>query len=80
MIIEPIALAPREAAKFVGLSKSRIYELLAAGEIEARKHGARTLVTTASLRAFLDRAPAARFGLTHSNVKDLEQARRNQTR
>ena len=57
MNIEPLALGVKDAATFIGLSKSRLYELIADGSIEARKLGARTVVPTASLRAFVDRAP-----------------------
>jgi excisionase family DNA binding protein len=57
MNIEPLALGVKDAANFIGLSKSRLYELIADGSIEARKLGARTVVPTASLRAFVDSAP-----------------------
>lgn len=57
MHIEPMVLGVKDAATFIGLSKSRLYELIADGQIEARKLGARTVVPTASLRAFVDAAP-----------------------
>jgi len=55
--IEPLVLGVKEAAAFIGLSKSRLYELIAGGQIEARKLGARTLVPTASLRSYVANAP-----------------------
>jgi excisionase family DNA binding protein len=55
--MEPIVLGVKEAAGFIGLSRSRLYELIADGSIEARKLGARTVVPIASLRAFVERAP-----------------------
>jgi excisionase family DNA binding protein len=55
--IEPMVLGVKDAATFIGLSRSRLYELIADGHIEARKLGARTVVPTASLRAFVDAAP-----------------------
>ena len=55
--IEPMVLGVKDAATFIGLSKSRLYELIAEGQIEARKLGARTVVPTTSLRAFVDAAP-----------------------
>lgn len=55
--MEPIVLSVKDAACFIGLSRSRLYELIADGSIEARKLGARTVVPTASLRAFVERAP-----------------------
>lgn len=57
MNLEPIALGVKDAAAFIGLSKSRLYELIATGDIEARKLGHRTVVPTASLRAFVEAAP-----------------------
>ena len=57
MTLEPIALGVKDAADYIGLSRSRLYELIATGEIEARKLGHRTVVPTASLRAFVDAAP-----------------------
>jgi excisionase family DNA binding protein len=53
--IEPRYISVREAARRAGVSRSRIYELLKSGEIEAVKDGARTLVIVASLDAWLDR-------------------------
>lgn len=57
MQIEPMVLGVKDAATFIGLSKSRLYELIGEGHIEARKLGARTVVPTASLRAFVEAAP-----------------------
>ena len=57
MNIEPMVLGVKDAAVFVGLSKSRLYELIGEGTIEARKLGARTVVPVASLRAFVEAAP-----------------------
>ena len=57
MEIEPLVLGVKDAATFVGLSKSRLYELIGDGTIEARKLGARTVVPVASLRAFVANAP-----------------------
>jgi excisionase family DNA binding protein len=52
-----MVLRVKDAAVFVGLSKSRLYELIGEGTIEARKLGARTVVPVASLRAFVEAAP-----------------------
>jgi len=57
MPIEPMVLGVKDAATFIGLSKSRLYELIADGQIDARKLGARTVVPTSSLRAFVEAAP-----------------------
>jgi len=49
-----------DTVKWSGISRSRLYELIAAGEIEARKAGAKTLVVTASVVRWLDNLPQAR--------------------
>ncbi len=53
--ITPITMRVPDACKFIGLSRSTLYVLVAAGEIETIKAGAATLVLTDSLRAFIDR-------------------------
>lgn len=58
--MEPIALNVKEAARFVGLSRSRLYELISEGRVEARKIGARTIIPTESLRALVADAPEKR--------------------
>lgn len=44
-----------EAAQALDLSRSRLYELIAAGEITACKVGKRTIIPATELTAFLDR-------------------------
>jgi excisionase family DNA binding protein len=53
----PIAYTIRAAVWASGLSRSRIYELIAAGKIEARKEGRRTLIMAESLRRYLEALP-----------------------
>jgi excisionase family DNA binding protein len=59
-MIEPLVLGVKDAASFIGLSKSRLYELIGDGTIEARKLGARTVIPTASLKQFVASAPVLR--------------------
>lgn len=49
--IEPISVRIPTAVAMTGFSRSRIYELIAAGEIEIAKDRRSTLVVVASLRA-----------------------------
>ena len=56
--MEPLAVSVKEAARIVGLSRSRLYELISSGQIEARKVGTRTIIPTESLRALVADAPA----------------------
>ena len=53
--VSPLAYGIEDAANAVGLSRSRIYELIAAGEIVPCKVGSRTIIPLAELAAFLDR-------------------------
>jgi excisionase family DNA binding protein len=55
--IEPLALAPRDAAAFLSISKRSLSRLIRNGKIEARKHGPRTLVDVASLKAYYASLP-----------------------
>jgi excisionase family DNA binding protein len=54
----PIAVSPRDAASLAGVSRSRIYELINAGELPAYKDGARTLILVADIEAWLARLRA----------------------
>jgi excisionase family DNA binding protein len=49
------------AADALDISRSRIYELIAAGEIAACKVGKRTIIPATELAAFLDRHRVARL-------------------
>ena len=47
------------ASGVTGLPRTTIYNLLAKGELVAKKAGRRTLVTAASVGQYLDRLPVA---------------------
>jgi hypothetical protein len=49
-MIEPISVRIPTAIAMTGLSRSRIYELIACGEIEIAKDRRSTLIIVASLR------------------------------
>ena len=55
--IEPLALSPRDAADCLSVSKRTVSNLIAAGKIEARKNGTRTLVDVASLKMYYASLP-----------------------
>jgi excisionase family DNA binding protein len=55
--MEPLAVSVKEAARIVGVSRSRLYELIGSGQVEARKIGSRTIIPTDSLRALVADAP-----------------------
>lgn len=48
--MEPLAYRVAEAVKVVGLSRSRIYELIDDGTLEARKIGNCTIIPADSLK------------------------------
>lgn len=54
---EPIAVRIKEACRLTGIGRSKLYELIAAGEIRTVKVGSMTLVPVSGLRALIDRAP-----------------------
>jgi len=51
----PFTVRVREACRLTGIGRSKLYELIAAGEIEIVKVGTITLIPTAALQRFLDR-------------------------
>lgn len=50
---EPLAVRIPEACRLSGIGRSKLYELIGAGEIEVIKVGAITLVPMDSLRLFI---------------------------
>jgi excisionase family DNA binding protein len=59
--LTPIAVGPLDAARLMGVSRSRIYELLNSGELPSYKDGRRRLILVADIEAWLVRlAPAPR--------------------
>jgi excisionase family DNA binding protein len=51
----PLTVRIREACRLTGIGRSKLYELIAAGEIEIVKVGTITLVPVDSLAKFLQR-------------------------
>jgi excisionase family DNA binding protein len=52
--MEPILLTPAQAASALGIGRSSLYELLAAGTIPSVKIGSSRRVRTADLRAYAE--------------------------
>mgnify|MGYP001165406822 CR=1 FL=1 len=57
--VDKLAYSVREAAQAVAISRSRLYELIGAGEIKILKDGARTLIRKTELEAYLHRLELA---------------------
>lgn len=60
-LLEPARLTVRipTAAEMLGIGRSKLYELMGAGEIEAIKIGKATLIVVESLERFVERRRAA---------------------
>jgi len=58
--IEKLAYRVSEAAHTLAISRSRLYQLIGAGEIRILKDGARTLIRRAELEGYLDRLDTRR--------------------
>ena len=56
----PLCVRINVAARMIGLGRTKLYELIGNGEVEAIKVGKATLVTTASLNAMIERRCAGR--------------------
>ena len=56
---DAIAFNPNTAARRVGISRSKIFEAIKEGHLDARKFGRRTVITEDALRAFLAALPSA---------------------
>lgn len=52
--IAPLSVRIKEACRMTGIGRSKLYELIAAGDIEVIKVGSMTLVPVDALRTFLE--------------------------
>jgi len=53
--VEPICVKVNDAARMIGIGRTKLYELIASGEIEAIKLGKSTRIMTASLHELVMR-------------------------
>lgn len=51
--LEPLTVRIPVAVQLTGIGRSKLYELISAGEIETAKVGSSTLITVASLRQLI---------------------------
>lgn len=54
--LEPLAYSVEDACRVTSFGRTRLYQLIREGRIEARKIGGRTLIPAASLRALIEAA------------------------
>ena len=53
--VQPLSVRVPQAATMLGIGRSKLYELIAADEIDTIKVGTITLIPMASLKSFLER-------------------------
>lgn len=51
--IHPLLYSPRETERLLGISHATLYRLIRAGRLDARKIGARTRITRASIERLI---------------------------
>ena len=56
-----LAISIAEAARRLGLGRTRVYELIGEGRLKIRKCGRRSLVAVADLERFVDELPSGNF-------------------
>jgi len=56
-MLEPLAVAPREAARLLAVSRRTVLRLIRSRKLTARKHGTRTLVDVESIKNFYATLP-----------------------
>lgn len=56
--VEPICVKINDAARMIGIGRTKLYELISMGEVETVKIGKATRITTASLYEFVRRRRA----------------------
>lgn len=54
-VAEPICMKVNDAAGMIGVGRTKLYELIASGEVEAVKLGKSTRIVTASLHRLIMR-------------------------
>lgn len=54
--LESLTVRIPVAVQVTGIGRSKLYELIGAGELEVVKVGASTLITVASLRRFIEKS------------------------
>ena len=53
--VEPICVRGNDAARMIGVGRTKLYELISSGELETIKIGKATRITTASLHRLVER-------------------------
>jgi len=54
---DPVAMSIRDACRCCGLSRASLYRAIAAGQLDTRKFGSRTIILMDDLRRFIASLP-----------------------
>ena len=57
--VEPICVRVNDAARMIGIGRTKLYELISSGELETVKIGRATRITTASLHKLVEECRAS---------------------
>ena len=60
--LEPLAVAPKQACRLLGVGHTRLYQLIAAGQLESYRDGRARRIPMAGIRARIARLLAAGDG------------------
>jgi excisionase family DNA binding protein len=59
LVLARLLFSPKEAQTLLGVSHASLYRLLRAGRLDARKIGAKTVITAESIERFIAGLPTA---------------------
>jgi excisionase family DNA binding protein len=70
----PLYMKIEETCRFIGLRRSKVYDLLGEGKLRAKKAGKCTLVETASVVDYMNTLPDAKIGCAKKHANEAEAA------
>lgn len=54
-VVQPLSFGVTDAARYVGMSRTRLYELIGSGDLRSLRVGGRRLILRTDLEAFIAR-------------------------
>lgn len=58
MLMDTVSVSINDAARAIGIGRTKLYALISSGDLDVIKIGRRTLVKTASIRTLLEKGAA----------------------
>jgi hypothetical protein len=71
--LEPAHVSMRDGCAYTGDSRSRMYEAIAEGKVEAVKEGNRTLLVFESLKKRVAERPRAAIGVGNEKFREMRK-------